>query len=250
MPRKPPRRTRERILETALALFNRDGEPHVTTADIADELNISPGNLYYHFRNKDRSSACSSASSTHRYAAARRTVVARRDVEDLWLFMHLLFERVWEYRFFFRDLDEITSRDRKLAVRVAELLKREQHAVIELCGGLRSADTLRADDAEIVALAVNVVMIATYWMSFQRLSHAAGSADDDPSGMQFERAISQVLGLLAPYLHGEHRALVEHLGARYGWRIAEVERGKGAIGRKNGRGSRMRTLRTRMRVLR
>jgi hypothetical protein len=129
--------------------------------------------------------------------------------------MHLLFERVWEYRFFFRDLDEITSRDRKLAVRVAELLKREQHAVIELCGGLRSADALRADDAEIAALAVSVVMIATYWMSFQRLSHAAGSAGDDPSGMQFERAIAQVLGLLAPYLHGEHRALVEHLGARY-----------------------------------
>src|SRR3954464_1466248 len=155
MPRKPPRRTRERILETALALFNRDGEPHVTTADIADELNISPGNLYYHFRNKDQIIGLlfgELAASLEPLFAGPSSRDA--DVEDLWLFMHLLFERVWDYRFFFRDLDEITSRDRKLAVRVADLLRRERYAVIELCSGLRSARALHADDADIAALAV------------------------------------------------------------------------------------------------
>jgi AcrR family transcriptional regulator len=217
MPRKPPRRTRERILETALALFNRAGEPHVTTADIADEMNISPGNLYYHFRNKDEIIGLLfgrlDASLSPLFAGPSSRDA---DVEDLWLFMHLMFERVWEYRFFFRDLDEITSRDRKLATRVADLLQREQNAVIELCSGLRNVGALRAADAEIAALAVNVVMIATYWMSFQRLSRtAAATADGDPAAMQFERAIAHVLALLAPYLLGDHRALVEHLGARY-----------------------------------
>ncbi len=88
--------------------------------------------------------------------------------------------------------------------------------MIELCGGLRNAGALRASDAEIRALGVNVVMITTYWMSFQRLSRAVASgAEDDPAGMHFEHAVSQVLALLAPYLHGPHRALVERLGARY-----------------------------------
>ena len=40
---------------------------------------------------------------------------AAAQVDDLWFLLHLLFERMREYRFFYRDLDEITSRNRKLA---------------------------------------------------------------------------------------------------------------------------------------
>ena len=211
--RKAPRRTRERILETSLVLFNRFGEPHITTADIADEMNISPGNLYYHFRNKDDIIGelyAAFAESVEPLLAGPSARAA--DVEDLWLFLHVLFERMWEYRFLFRDLDEIVSRNAQLAQRFAGLARRERSAVIELCEGLRAAGALDASDAEIAAVATNAVMIATYWMSFQRLARGAPA---DAEGMQFERAVAQVLALVAPYLRGAHRALVENLGARY-----------------------------------
>ena len=53
MVKKAPRRTAERILEVTLDLFNRFGEPNVSTTLISAELRISPGNLYYHYPAKE-----------------------------------------------------------------------------------------------------------------------------------------------------------------------------------------------------
>ena len=149
MPQKPPRRTRERILETSLALFNRDGEPHVTTADIADEMNISPGNLYYHFRNKDDIiGELYAALEAALDAAARVPAERRADVEDLWLLLHLLFERMRDYRFLYRDLDEITSRNRSSRCAFGALTRRIERAVRELRRSLvRPARCRRASRA-------------------------------------------------------------------------------------------------------
>ena len=44
--------TRQLILDTAKRLFNERGYNGVSLKDIADELNISKGNLTYHFRKK------------------------------------------------------------------------------------------------------------------------------------------------------------------------------------------------------
>jgi AcrR family transcriptional regulator len=208
--RKRPRRTRERILETALAQFNRFGEPNITTADIADEMGISPGNLYYHFHNKDEIvaelfAAFERAADDVLAVPEERTV----SVEDLWLLLHLLFEAMWHHRFLFRDLDQILSRDRLLGARFARIMQRGTRTVIELCRGLVRAGDMQASEREIAALAENVELIATYWISYQRIS--AGK----PAVVSLDRAAHQVLSIIAPFLRGDARALVERLGAEY-----------------------------------
>lgn len=47
-------KTRERILDAALELFNREGLDAVSTRQIAQQLGISQGNLCYHFPHKDQ----------------------------------------------------------------------------------------------------------------------------------------------------------------------------------------------------
>lgn len=210
--RKRPRRTRERILETALALFNRFGEPHITTADIAGEMEISPGNLYYHFRNKDQIIAELFAAFERQLDGLFALPESRAaSVEDLWLLLHLLFEAMWDHRFLFRDLDEILSRNGKLASRFAFIMRRGVRTVLELCRGLVKAGAMHASEREIAALAENVGLVATYWISYQKINAPERAAE----AVNLDRAAYQVLALIAPFLRGDARALVERLSVEY-----------------------------------
>ena len=47
-------KTKERILLGSLNLFNANTASEVTTNDIARELKMSPGNLYFHYKNKEQ----------------------------------------------------------------------------------------------------------------------------------------------------------------------------------------------------
>jgi len=210
--RKRPRRTRERILETALLLFNRLGEPHITTADIASEMEISPGNLYYHFRNKDQIIAELFAAFERRLDGLLIPPEGRHaGVEDLWLLLHLLFEAMWDHRFLFRDLDEILSRNRKLASRFAAIMRRGVGTVIELCRGMVATGAMMASEREIGALADNVAVVATYWISYQKI--AAGERAE--TAVSLDRAAYQVLSLIAPFLRGDARTLLDRLSHDY-----------------------------------
>ncbi|MFD1638217.1 TetR/AcrR family transcriptional regulator [Evansella tamaricis] len=46
-------KTKDKITETAIELFNEHGTSQVSTNHIAEKMGISTGNLYYHFKNKE-----------------------------------------------------------------------------------------------------------------------------------------------------------------------------------------------------
>ena len=114
MVKKAPRRTAERILEVTLELFNRFGEPNVSTTLISAELNISPGNLYYHYPAKDELINALFDRYEHSLGELLNASDGVRDVEDAWFFMHTLFELIWQYRFLYRDLNDLLSKNRRL----------------------------------------------------------------------------------------------------------------------------------------
>ncbi|MFH1872972.1 MAG: TetR/AcrR family transcriptional regulator [Pseudomonadota bacterium] len=210
--KKPKRRTRERILETSLTLFNEFGEPNVTTQLISDEMGISPGNLYYHFHNKDEIIE-SLFADFERGIEETLAAPARRppNVEDIWLFLHLVFEGIWQYRFLYRDINELLSRNRVLETHFKRIVAHKVHTAAVICRGLVSTGDMRASPAEIQALAINMTVVATYWLSFEFVSDPRKKID----GKSLARGAFQVMALAAPYLTGHSRELFVALSKNY-----------------------------------
>jgi AcrR family transcriptional regulator len=212
MERKPKRRTRERILETALVLFNDFGEPNVTTQSIADEMGISPGNLYYHFHNKDEIIESLFADFERGMEEALAAPVRRPvNVEDIWLFLHLIFEGIWKFRFLYRDINELLSRNRILETHFKRIVAHKVHTATVICKGLVATGDMKATPAEIQALAINMVVVATYWLSFEFVSDPRKKI----GGESLARGAFQVMALAAPYLEGRSRKLFEELSRNY-----------------------------------
>jgi AcrR family transcriptional regulator len=212
MEKKPKRRTRERILEASLRLFNDFGEPNVTTTVIADELNISPGNLYYHFHNKDEIVNALFLDFEQEFEKLFGAVGRRAaSVEDIWLFLHLLFENIWRYRFLYRDLSDLLTRNRLLEVHVGRILERKIQAAVQVCEGLVESNEMKASPGEIRALATNMAALATCWLSFEYARNPRGGIE----GAGLQRGVYQVMAMLSPFLQGDSRRLLERLSSEY-----------------------------------
>jgi AcrR family transcriptional regulator len=194
-------RTRQRILEESLRLFNEQGEGNVTTGMIAAALGMSPGNLYYHFRNKEEI-----VERLFRQFAERMDVEpdiaadAPGVIEDLWLYLHLTLEAIWEFRFLYRNLDDLLARNRRLKASFNAIAERKLQGIVRLCQGMVQAGAMHASAEEIRTLARNVLVVATYWLNFASLRERRGASQDG-----LGQGAYQVMSLVGPYLVGEAR---------------------------------------------
>lgn len=204
-------KTRDRILHTSLALFNEVGEPNVTTLLISDELDISPGNLYYHFRSK--SEIVSELFDA--YEAEMLDLVSVPDdaeiaLDQIGFFLHLMFEGVARYRFIYQDLVNILSRYETLQVRFRRLLKRKRSAFKTIARSLHHQQIMQASEREIEAVCEQMTLTLCYWTSFDSLNHLNDRDTIDPG-----RGVYQMMNLLAPYLTGDYRDEVEAMSRDY-----------------------------------
>jgi AcrR family transcriptional regulator len=216
MAKKAPRRTAERIYEATLELFNRFGEPNVSTTLISAELNISPGNLYYHYPAKD----ALINSMFDRYERSLNELLNAsdgvRNVEDAWFFLHSLFELIWQYRFLYRDLNDLLSKNRRLETHFQSVLKNKTRAIKAILDGMSRAGAVTIEPAAVEPTATSMVVVITFWLSFEYVRDPRRALEAASAQAALMRGAHHVLNLLLPYLETSQRAHLLSLIGAYG----------------------------------
>lgn len=163
-------KTKDKILRTALGLFNNEGESAVSAVDIASVMGISPGNLYYHYKGKDEIIAA----LFEDFEAEIRQVLSSPiheplKLEDNWIYLYIIFEEIFDFRFFYKNQSELIARIPALRSRFSALLRLKEQTAFSIISTLAEDGHLLFDEGEKGALAGRLAQHFTFWLQYHDL---------------------------------------------------------------------------------
>jgi len=188
-------KTAERILYTALSLFNEHGENSVTSVDIALELDISPGNLYYHYKGKEvMVEKLIALHKSQMLQVLRRDLLDKVEGAEAFYYLYLIIEKMHVFRFFYRspgDLAEKYPHSHKIRNNVIDALESQLHRLLQQ---MTMRNELLASKSELPLLTELLSLILTQSFQYDQLSRPL---DEDA---QRYHCLSLVLTSLLPRL--------------------------------------------------
>ncbi|PMG26076.1 TetR/AcrR family transcriptional regulator [Vibrio splendidus] len=161
-------KTRDKIVYAALELFNEHGERSITTNHIAEHIEISPGNLYYHFRNKQE--IVRDIFTLYSTELLERFTPIQGQQESLTLlkrYLDSIFTLMWKYRFFYANLPEILSRDEKLHLDYMAVQEKLQTNLVDIMRAFVELNLLKATDTEMKSMVTSLHLIVSGWLAYQ-----------------------------------------------------------------------------------
>lgn len=203
--------TRTRILVATLTLFNEQGEPNTTTNEIADEVDISPGNLHYHFRKKSELvDALLKAFQADAGQVIEPPAAGAATIEDFWAFLQSLVELLAAYRFLLRDTETLIATYPHVRKALAGL-SRALLGVMQLYqDALQRDGTLDISTEQQALVARVLVIIVLFSERFDDLGGERPAAE--AAATQIARS---VLGILQPYGSSRGKAVIAEMLRHY-----------------------------------
>lgn len=193
-------KTKETILRTAQQLFNNEGEHAVSSVDIASVIGISPGNLYYHYKGKEPIIAeLYSDFETELKQVLSAPINEPLALEDNWVYLYIIFEEIWDFRFFYRNPMELIERVPELRGPFSRLLALKERTAFSLLSDLEESDHLEFREGEKAALSARLAQHFTFWLQYYQLREG-----EVPTKELIDRGVFMSLSMITPYWkHGD-----------------------------------------------
>ncbi len=209
-PRKTalPQDTRTRIVDAALALFNGDGAHAVSTRHVAAKLGISPGNLYYHFANKEEIVlALYERIETELLVILAPPQAPVPSFDAVLAYLDRLFAHLWDYRFFYRDLTGLLQDVPGLKERYRLLAGRAQENARQIFRRMIEQDWMEATDEQVELLAANAWIVLSQWFTYWQVMSRRKSIQS----ADIHEGIRHLVALFSPLLKAPQRRQVQRL---------------------------------------
>ncbi len=210
-------KTRDRILQTSLALFNEEGEAGQSAVDIANALDMSPGNLYYHFKGKDAIIRALFDNFEHEMRIILRGSRGRiTSIEDNWVYNYIILEEIFDFRFFYRNLGELLARHPDLAIKFRALLAEKRQTIHVLLDELCQQNVLFLGPRMNEVITDQILSALTFWLSLDMIegSHTV------PSDL-IHKTVFQVMALVAPHMGEDGFTIMQAMIAYYDQKVGE-----------------------------
>ena len=172
-----PSSTKQKILETALTLFNERGYGNVKISDVADELGMSVGNLWYHY--KDRRSILEAQTSRFYEDAVKRMAIRPEGndvIKEFVSFIDAWFQEVAKFRFLYRDQADFGSYGKDATEFLPKVHSETINQFSLFIEEMKRQDKMAIPNEKIIALAELFSLQVRYSLEFYR----EGSAGSEP----------------------------------------------------------------------
>ncbi|GLP97531.1 TetR/AcrR family transcriptional regulator [Paraferrimonas sedimenticola] len=205
-------KTKDRIVQASLELFNQQGERNVTTNHIAAHLNMSPGNLYYHFRNKeDIIRSIFQEYRAHLEANIQPYEAQQVDLALLTSYFDSIFNLMWRFRFLYANMVDILNRDAKLQSEYIEVQSQVLDRIVLIFNQLHQEGLLTLSQSQLPILADTIKLTVSCWISY-RLSQSSETEITQP---QVYEGLQRVLMVFKAYASPAAQADIEALQRHY-----------------------------------
>ncbi|NVK25041.1 MAG: TetR/AcrR family transcriptional regulator [Gammaproteobacteria bacterium] len=205
-------KTKDRIIEASIELFNSQGERNVTTNHIASHLNISPGNLYYHFRNKEEIIRHIFTKYADHMQVSFEPVKPSQDaIKILTNYLDAVFSALYHFNFLYDNLPVIMARDPELRVQYLQIHDKMMEKIHHLIVSLQVAGVINMDNSDIDDLANIIKQQVTFWISYSKTS----SEDSEITEQLLYKGLMKVLLLFKPYVTAEYKDAVAEISEKY-----------------------------------